>query len=730
MDDKQLSDSQLEEFDELDLLGHELWRSAQSAVQDRSLIEERWVEDYRQYLGQYEQRVLKNLKEEERSSVFVNLTRPKTDNAEGQLVDMLFPNDDKNWGISETPVPELEAQVNDQTPANMGGQEWQYKGTEQKVTVGDLAMEEIKVAKKRARLMEKEIEDQFVECDYNTEARKVIHYACILGTGVVCGPEVDRKEARTYEVSEDKDGKKKFKLKKKSDPRPVARSVLPWDFFPDLSADCIDNAEYVFERHYLTKKQVRRLVDAKKFLKERVKKLLAMEPGETRTTSSHIDELREMVGISSTTSDNRYEIWTYRGPVKADALEEAGVEFNRDEISDEVDAIVVMSGPIVLKVTVNPMESGDWTYSVYNWEEDDTCIFGYGVPYQCRDAQRIINSAWRMMLDNASKGAGPQIVLNGKKLVPQDGDYKASPWKVWLNMDPTKSVQDVFQTFNFPSMQQDLAAIFNMAQQLVNQETNLPIISQGEQGQVTPTVGGMSMLMNAANASRRNQVKGWDDNVTKPLLRRFYDWNMQFGKRDDIKGDFEVHARGTSALLIKETQTVQIMAMLDKYAAHPVLGTWLKAGDGLRKLAQAQHIPPEEIVKTQEEHDKEEEQRQAQSAQQKDPSIQVEEMRLQQVQMKTEAEAKLQQDKLAYDGQQRDMERELKRQLKMAEMEKARLDHEVKLMELAQEENTTIEKIQADLKKHRDTLDLDMSKFLTEAKMKRENGKEANYGLE
>ena len=50
------------------------------------------------------------------------------------------------------------------------------------------------------------------------------------------------------------------------------------------------------------------------------------------------------------------------------------------------------------------------------------------------------------------------------------------------------------------------------------------------------------MLMNAANTVRRRQVKLWDDNVTKPMIRDFYHFNMLHSDDETIKGDFNVEA--------------------------------------------------------------------------------------------------------------------------------------------------------------------------------------------
>ena len=73
---------------------------------------------------------------------------------------------------------------------------------------------------------------------------------------------------------------------------------------------------------------------------------------------------------------------------------------------------------------------------------------------------------------------------------------------------------------------------------------------QGSQGGVTPdTVGGMQMLLNNTNVVLRRLVKNFDDMVTKPHIRRYYDYNMAYNENEEVKGDFNILARGSSALL-------------------------------------------------------------------------------------------------------------------------------------------------------------------------------------
>jgi hypothetical protein len=110
-----------------------------------------------------------------------------------------------------------------------------------------------------------------------------------------------------------------------------------------------------------------------------------------------------------------------------------------------------------------------------------------------------------------------------------------------------EDVQKAFWVFEVQSHQAEIAAIIDLAQKFADEETSLPQIAQGEQGTAPDTVGGMSILMNSANTVLRRIVKQYDDEVTRPHIRRYYDWNMQYNEDEEIKGDFEIDARGSSA---------------------------------------------------------------------------------------------------------------------------------------------------------------------------------------
>ena len=91
---------------------------------------------------------------------------------------------------------------------------------------------------------------------YPKHARDVIHDAVVYGTGVVKGPVPMFGTTKRWTQQ---DGAYVLSMERK--PLPEAARVDLWNFFPDMSATHIREAEFVFERHYSTKQQASALQD-------------------------------------------------------------------------------------------------------------------------------------------------------------------------------------------------------------------------------------------------------------------------------------------------------------------------------------------------------------------------------------------------------------------------------------------------------------------------------------
>lgn len=703
-DDKQLAAERLQVF------AARLSRKAHEQVQKRGSLERRWLDDYRQYHGEYDPETASRLTRAEGSEIYVNITRNKTNAAEARLQDMLFPTDDRNWGIQPTPVPELERVE----PGQMG------QGPDgQPVDMGQVADQVMREAKKKAEGMQAEIDDQLKESRYQIKARDSIHDAALMGTGVLKGPVIVGRTHKRWDTAED--GTSTLTIEEALEPS--VERVDPWDFYPDMSARTVDECEFIFERRLMSKRQLREFARLPGALVEQIRAVVRGGKDNTAIAKDHTNDIRSITGVDSISTDTKFEVWEYHGPISKsellDAMDEGGetlADDEVDELDDEVEAVVFFSGNQVLKVVLNPMDTDDRPYSVFNWEKDESCIFGFGIPYLMRNPQRVINAAWRMMMDNAGASVSDIIVVNKDIIQPSDGSWSSQPGKkkLYFLKDKTRDVREAFASFTIPNHQVELANIFTMARQLADEETNLPLIAQGEQADhVTKTSSGMAMLMNSANIVLRRAVKNWDDDITRPTITRFYDWNMQYSSKANIKGDYSIDARGSGALLVREKQQESLMVYANISAGNPEFAIRRDWAGMDREIAKALEVPYQNITLS----DADVENKRKQMAEQQgDPEQQIKmaELKLKQQDLQTKAQQQ------QADFQLRQQQQQWDQQYKAAQLQS---DQEIARQKMALELGMTQKELEAKLGLESQKLEVKMQE--TAAKLQTERDKAA-----
>ena len=667
--DIESEDYELEMAERLHVFATRLNRLATEQVGQRSQIEQRWLDDLRQYHGEYAADEAAELSRSKGSQVFVNITRNKTNAAEARLQDMLFPTDDRNFGIYPTPVPELNAMAK------------QEPETPEEVGPIEMARQIQAEADTAAQMMQVVIDDQLVESRYHVKARDVIHDACQLGTAIIKGPIIIGRTKKRWDVMPD--GMSVLQILESLEP--TVERVDPWDFFPDMSARTIAEAEFIFERRRLSKKQLRDMAKLPGILVSQLKEVVREGAKTSLIAKDFTDDLRNITGINTVGEGNRYEIWEYHGPISKSELmdamslseEDEYSSIETDELDDEIEATVFFSGNHVLKVALNPMDSDERPFSSFNWEKDESSIFGFGVPCLMRNPQKVINASWRMMMDNAGLSVADQIVVNKEIVAPADGSWEMAPKKVWNLVDKTRSVQEAFASFSTPSHQTELGNIFSMARQLADEETNLPLIAQGEMSpNMTKTSSGMAMLMNSSNIVLRKAVKNWDDDITRPLITRFYDWNMQFSERPEVKGDFSVEARGSGALLVREKQQENLMIYSNISMQNP---EYFKRRDWAeldREIAKSLELPYDQITISETEiAEREAMAQEAASQGMVDPAMQ-----------KLQVDAELAQAKLQIEQQKMQLDAQYKAAVLQQSGQEMALDNQLERDKMAQKE--------------------------------------------
>lgn len=593
-------------YTELQALGATLIGEFNQAVLDRRSTEERWLKDLRQYKGRYDPDTEAKLAN--RSKAFVRKTRVKVKTTDSRVADMLFPaGGEKNWDIQPTPEPTISEQQKQeviqtlsqqralaaQQMAAQGGQPQQAPPIQE----SEIRAAVLEVAKEAAKRMAKVIEDQLVEANYKKACLKAIHSGHLYGTGIIKGPLIERRVRTQYARESGA-----WKTVSVEYITPFVDWVPVWRFYPDMHASDLQDCRYVYELHRMTMADMASLARRKSFNGEAIRAhVLANPDGSQRLVDQTDSEIRR-IGMREVTqgkTGGTYEVLERWGWLSGRQLNEAGVSVPEDRMAEAFFSNVwLLPDGNVIKAVLQPIDGVTWPYHIYYFDKDETSIFGEGIPSVMRDDQEMLNAGTRMILDNAGITSGPMFEVFPHLLQSTEDPRVMAPWKVFLR-SAANPEQRAVRPIEVPNKLGEMMAIVNKFELNADETTAIPRYMTGENVNTgaASTMGGMSMLMGAANIVLKDLVSSWDE-VTKSFIKSMHHWNMQFHKDDSIKGDFDAHARGSSSMVAREVRAQQ----LEQFAAqtaNPMDAPYVKRDTLLRMRAEVVELS--NVVRTDEE---------------------------------------------------------------------------------------------------------------------------------
>lgn len=633
-----------------------------------------------------------------RSTIFVNITRPKTNAVEARVTEILIPGDKNNFKIKATPDPEgarakedggvlvdpvtgrpilIDAEGNITLDPAVG----------KPLEKSQVAMASEKIARQAAEAMDQLISDQLTECSYKAELRKLVHNAAVMGTGVIKGPIVVNRTRKAWRRHVDATGAATHILDVVDLPAPASVSVDPrfvWED-PDCG-DNIQNGAGIYELERRTPKAVRALLKQPNYNAKQVMAALAEGPQTSAFSEVNVAEAEDAKN-KNVFHDGRFAHWHYWGEITAAQARLAGVDLPED-IKDEeaISACVEMINDRVVRAYENPLECGSLPYDFWPWEEVHGTPRGISQPRLLRAEQISINAAWRQLQDNAAITAGPLILVNKKRVEAPGGDYQVRPFTTWDMKDDAVKASDVINVVEFNSHQQELANIIELASRLGDESSGVPAMMSGAAGPSTPETKGVAELLDAnASVVLRRRIKSFDDRITAPHIGRYYSYNMAYSEKEEVKGDYLVDAVGSTALLTKDIAD-QTMMQIMAAGANPNYAPFVDPKKIFESVLRSKYIEPESIFYP----DDRIKQNLEAAANQTDPRI---------ASAQINAQARLQQAQAVAHGRAVETEvmREseaLDRQLRVQLLE---MQRELEILKMANAKNMSIEQIKAQL---------------------------------
>ena len=592
------------------------------AEESRRTDEQRWLKAYRNYRGLYSPDI--KFTEAEKSRVFIKVTKTKTLAAYGQVTDVLFANNSFPLSIEPTIVPEGVAEyVHIETAGSKPGQPEQpdmaalfgYKGDGKDLPAGatpQSLMERLGPLKEKlkdekliegagatptsltfspamvaAKKMQKKILDQLDESNANKQLRSAVFEMVLFGTGVMKGPFAVDKEYPKW------DDKGEYMPTIKTMPQTSHVSV--WDFYPDPDADNTDEAQFVIERHKMSKTQVKALKKRPMFRKNVIDQVV--EQGENYTKKYWEDDLND---FAPSYDVQRFEVLEYWGNVSTELLKNNEITIPKElQDMDDLQANIWYCNGKIIRLVLNPFKPSRIPYYAVPYELNPYSIFGVGIAENMDDTQTLMNGFMRMGVDNAVLSGNLVFEVDETNLVPGQ-DMSIFPGKIFRRQGGAPG-QSLFGT-KFPNVSQENMQMFDKARQLADESTGLPSFSHGQTGVsgVGRTASGISMLMNAASGGIKTVIKNVDDYLLRPMGEAFFSFNMQFDYDAEAAGDLEVRARGTESLMQNEVRSQRLLQFL-QVVNNPTLAPFAKMPYIIREIAKSMDLDPDLVSNNMEE---------------------------------------------------------------------------------------------------------------------------------
>ena len=584
----------------------------------RRVDEDRWMKSYRNYRGLYSPDV--QFTEAERSRVFVKVTKTKTLAAYGQIVDVLFGNNKFPINVDPTTLPEGVAdsvhfnldpaadeavdelkqtfspfsteeaklqpgETMQQLSERLGGMANKLEPVMDKLVEGPGTTPStvtVRPAQVAAKKMQKKIHDQLEESGANKQLRLAAFECALFGTGIMKGPFATNKEYPRW----DDEGNYDPVIKTV----PSTSNVSIWDFYPDPDAANMDEAEYIIERHKMSRSQLRALKGRPFFRDNSIDTAIKLGESYEKKWWEQVMEDDEQGSKAE-----RYEVKEFWGFVDREVLEDHDIKIPSElKDSEQVNVNLWSCNGQVIRMVMNPFKPALIPYYAVPYEINPYSFFGVGIAENMDDTQTLMNGFMRMAVDNAVLSGNLLIEVDETNLVPGQ-DLSVYPGKVFRRQGGAPG-QAIFGT-KFPNVAGENMQLFDKARVLSDESTGFPSFAHGQTGVsgVGRTASGISMLMSAANGSIRTVIKNVDDYLLNPLGKAFFSFNMQFDYDPSIKGDLDVKAQGTASLMANEVRSQRLMQFL-QVAQNPTLAPFAKMDYIIREIAISMDLDPDKVT--------------------------------------------------------------------------------------------------------------------------------------
>lgn len=519
-----------------------------------------------------------------------------------------------NWDISATPIPELPKADAEEAAAGLaktvldqialGFDVSDEDIVEELDRIADSLIKEMRdEAERKAMKMTDYIRDLLEEANWRDVFDALLDDVVTFGTGIIKSPYIVGRIDQTYRNGN--------KIKNAAMKRIASRNVDPTWFFPSPDSTTTQDGAFLCE---LTDMSIRDLVIAKKlkgFLPKNIELVLAeLELGEGLNWLNDYGTIEDLRGKRHTTSGthgDKVRIVEYHGSIPGRKLASLGVdtwEGEKLDLDNYYEVEVFICNDVVIRAVANINPGQKRPYHKMNLYPRVGSFYGKGIPMAIRDIQRVINGAYRNLVRNMGFASAPIWEIDHALW---DTEISKPPKFIEPNMIMDKNSLIAAHNGNalfaheIRSRGEEFLRIIAQLIEHAEMTVGMPRFLQGDPsggGGAARTLGGLSTLQNNANIGLKSIVVDLDMDIVKPMIEMIYHWVLCTTDDPDLMGDAQVVVRGATHLLARELNKDSLLQTIGSFFPFVEAG-YIKA-EGvsalLREAVREIGLDPDDVV--------------------------------------------------------------------------------------------------------------------------------------
>jgi len=351
---------------------------------------------------------------------------------------------------------------------------------------------------------------------------------------------------------------------------------------------------------------------------------------------------------------------------------DAGFDTIDETDGNEQEILCVVANDMVVRFLPVDDETDLRKFYQVKWEDDLDHEQGIGIADNGEQGQEILNGSFNAFQDNKKLSGDIQGFYNPMRF-KDDEDMTIQPGKFRPLAVSNQPASDAVHQLVFADVGENLISMINKAEEIIDNETNIPKMAQGAIGAFTPkTAYEASQMMEKSGKYIAGVIRNFDNYYTEPITNDFFEYIMMDPNSTVAKGNYVAIAKGFTSFQDKVVRVQKLMQLLNLVLSNETVESMVRVMKLLEEVLRANDIDPDEVLYGEEEYlaKMKAEREAAIEAEKAQGDPEADELEKE----KTAAEI----SEIEKDGRRKDEELELQKQTAAAELNNMRREQDLK----------------------------------------------------